>query len=48
MSINEMGGEVDATREAGMIKLIKRSTARTRNATSVAKKDIQSIIAQRL
>ena len=33
----QMGREADTTREAVMIKLITRSTVRTRNATSVDK-----------
>ena len=48
MSINEMGGEADSTSEERMIKLMKRSTARTRNATSVVKKDIRRLISKRL
>ena len=43
-----MGGEADAKREAGMIKLMTRSNLRTRNDTSVAKKDIRSLISQRV
>ena len=45
MLIKEMGGEEDATREVVMIKFMTRNTVRTRNATSVVKKDIQSLIA---
>ena len=41
-----MGGGADATREAGMIKIMKRSTGSTRNAKSVVKNDIQRTIAQ--
>ena len=48
MSIKEMGVDADATREAGMIKIMTRSNGRTRNAASVVKKDIQRFIAQRL
>ena len=48
MSIKEKGGESDATREAGTIKLMKISTGRTGNATSVVKKDIRCLISQRL
>ena len=40
MSIKDMGGEADATRETGMIKLMTIITGRTINATSVVKKDI--------
>ena len=46
MSIKEMGGEADATREAGKIKLMTPSTGRARNATSVVKKYIQIFIAK--
>ena len=48
MSIKEMGGKADAKREAGIIKVMTRSTGRTRNATSVFKKYIRSLIAQRI
>ena len=48
ISTKEMGGESDATIDAGTIKLMIRSTVRKRNYTSVVKKDIQRLIIKRL
>ena len=48
MSIKEMRGEADATKEAGMIEMTKNSTLRTMKDTSVVKKYIRRLIAQRL
>ena len=39
MPVKEMGEELEAKREAGMIKIMTRSTG-TSNATSVVEKDI--------
>ena len=46
MLIKEVGGKADATREARMITIITRSTGRTRNYTTVVKKDIRNLITQ--
>ena len=48
IKIKEMGGDVDATRETGVIKVMTRCTGKIRSATSVVKKDIHNCIAQRL
>ena len=48
MSIKEMRGEADATKEAGMIEMTKNSTLRTMKDTSVVKKYIQRLISLRL
>ena len=48
MSRKEMGEGADETRETEMIEIMTRSNGRIRNATSVVKKYIQSIILQRL
>ena len=47
MPIKSMGGEAEAKRKVGMIKIMKIITGRTRNATSVVKNYIQSPISQR-
>ena len=48
MSIKEMGGETDTTRESGMINLMTRITGRTINATIALKNDIYRPIAKQL
>ena len=48
MSIKRMGEELEATIEVRMMKLTTRRNLWESNATSVVKKDIQRLIAQRL